>query len=215
MNIDYSRDLTASEKDATLTPATSTLEAFLELSTNPMYMSECKEFSEYETTVQVDFLTILPGISTTEQVLEILGLPEEPPLYAQDVWAYRDPGVNVTFAVGPDNVKRVESIVTSGDQHGPTLGQIIESYGCPDAIIGFRYVVHEQSEDYTNLRIIYLEGGVEFEFLYSLIDVQEVPFGIRYFAPGPFDVYLDKHVGSTDLSFVRPFDWDEVVRSGP
>ena len=174
---------------------------------DPNYLKGCHELNPLIYKEQVSVDGIFPGKTTSREVKQLLG---EPKRTFQDRIYYYD-GYTISFEKG------VVSAI--GEGASPPLREVIEIYGCPEAIFAFHLTEDNPAADIPGLlgmvRFVYPSIGLEFEIYNYPARLSDGISGPFYFVPKSLHEYIYDNNLSEDLPripvTVKLVTWDEAV----
>jgi hypothetical protein len=146
--------------------------------------TQCEQINILNLNAQVGFREIFPGKTLPATVQEILGPPRETSTYEDLVqWIYDDVTVSFKFE------KVVSVSVHNKSRTLIPLIEIIQQYGCPEAVYAFSGNEDFFSQKYSTAMLIYAKIGltVYTDFPTSL---DKAPNGIDYYISEPLDQYI-------------------------
>ena len=120
---------------------------------------------------QVDYLGILPGFSTTDNLIELIGKPVE----ILTIRIENDIVVSITLPSDPKN--------------RTNLREIFQKYGCPDIIFAIDFSEHKSGQ-YSATSLVYLDYGIEFTIEAFPLTLSDEISTSLFFKPGTLDDFL-------------------------
>ena len=159
---------------------------------------ECSEGDEPLIEEQVEFEGLLAGKTTMDEVIALLGEPEDTLLSERRglLWFY-ETGAPRGFGINfKDDV-----IFEIWWEENYELAEIIATYGCPDILT--------HTEDLHIIYLVYLDAGVYFKFFGEYLTSRHGIDEMYYFQPmGKEEFYLR----TPSLYLENPLGWEELYR---
>lgn len=197
--------------DRTSQPPASTISVY-DFVSNSEYVKNCLLINPETTNQQADFLDVLPGISSADDVRDKLG---EPIRIIDDGtetnWYYDNNPANLVSVTIINNI--VDGIGVSNYDSSITLNKIVQERGCPRLIRVIDRSEHSAG-NYDSTVFCYPEIGAEFWFDRTLVNLTDSPVEIRYFKPVSLEEYIQIY---SDILYIdspvsEPVFWDDVVK---
>jgi hypothetical protein len=174
----------------------------------------CRPTSRQHPAKQADYKGILPGVTTAEELIHLLGEPVQrlhyEPGVAEWLYPYEDgPG---NFPVGIRDGK-VESIYRVYDHEEKLrLSEIIAQFGCPDVVYAVELYSEHPSGNYSAVSLIYLQRGLELTTPSLPVELDDEASQIWYFAPGSHEDWLKQRLDMQYLERAQQITLDDALR---
>ena len=139
---------------------------------------------------QVDYLGILPGFSTTDNLIELIGKPVEILTYEGEnqEWIYES-NESGFFPIRIENDIVVSITLPSDPKNRTNLREIFQKYGCPDIIFAIDFSEHKSGQ-YSATSLVYLDYGIEFTIEAFPLTLSDEISTSLFFKPGTLDDFL-------------------------
>ncbi len=173
---------------------------------DPNYLKGCHELNPLIYKEQASVDGIFPGKTTLREVKQLIGEPKKRH-YDESIYDY----YTIYFEKG------IVSTISEGGS--PPLREVIEIYGCPEAIFAFHLTEDNPAADIPGLlgmvRFVYPSIGLEFEIYNYPARLSDGISGPFYFVPKSLHDYIYDNSLSEDLPripvTVKLVTWDEAV----
>lgn len=169
---------------------------------------------------------ILPGVSSEQELLDLWGEPTEimsdyPDIdtgektYIYGAFLTTPDGISTNYNVSikdnkVDTVSGVDFSVVSGIAQNEQLIEELQQYGCPDFVFLQSMGEHPVRGIYHGGYLVYLNEGLEIQFL-GLPITTELPIGFTtYFSPMSQTEYVETHADESDVS-QRIVSWQQAA----
>lgn len=189
---------------------------FLKALENKSYLDACRDKYPPVYTEPAGYKNIFPGITTTQDLLNTLGKPEDLNSYSDldfDEWIYGVADKNPYFFVYTKNsVIEWVSLISDEDYYKP-LQEILKTYGCPELIVAeiaeTDYDSNQPSAPlYGFVNFEYVDAGISIIFRGYPLSFSDVPVRVNIVSQEHF---ADKYTKVPDI-FINPVELSNVVK---